>query len=80
VGEEELRAFHLGELTDARAEEVTRHLERCAACEAAAARLDGSADAVVLSLRRAVAEAGVTPTQGAGPAAPPPFAFFANRR
>jgi tRNA A-37 threonylcarbamoyl transferase component Bud32 len=76
VGEEELRAYHLGELTEARAAEVTRHLEACATCEAAAAQLDDCADAVVLSLRRAVVGAGAaTPTRGPVPATAPAAAL-----
>ena len=34
LGDEELRAFLLGELPEGRSEAVARHLETCAACEA----------------------------------------------
>jgi WD40 repeat protein len=54
IGEGDLRAYLLGELPQRRSDEVAGHLAGCLDCEATAARLDGDADAVVLSLRRAL--------------------------
>jgi WD40 repeat protein/tRNA A-37 threonylcarbamoyl transferase component Bud32 len=74
LGDEELRAFLLGELTEDRSEAVSRHLETCAACEASAGRLDDTADAVVRSLRRALRrppDSSVTTTLPVGAAAAP---------
>jgi serine/threonine protein kinase len=76
VGEGDLRAFLLGRMTDEQGEEVARHLEGCPACEAAARRLDGTADALVSSLRHALHAPGgeeSLPALGAGrPAGPLP--------
>jgi WD40 repeat protein/tRNA A-37 threonylcarbamoyl transferase component Bud32 len=52
VGEEDLQAFLLGDLAEEQARAVALHLEVCPLCEAAASRLDGLADPLLLSLRR----------------------------
>jgi serine/threonine-protein kinase len=75
VGEGDLREFLLGRMTDEQGEAVARHLEGCPACEAAARRLDGAADALVRSLRHALRAPGgeeTVPGPGAGPPAGPP--------
>jgi anti-sigma factor RsiW len=55
VPEEQLRAFLLGDLPEGPARAVAGHLEGCPDCEAAARRLDGLADPLLRSLRRALA-------------------------
>src|SRR5262249_7133221 len=55
VSEEQLRAFLLGDLPEGPAQAVAGHLENCPECEAAARRLDGLADPLLRSLRRALA-------------------------
>jgi tRNA A-37 threonylcarbamoyl transferase component Bud32 len=61
--EEVLRAFLLGDLPEDEAAAVAEHLFTCPPCGAAAARLDGEADAVLLSLRRALRPAASNPAQ-----------------
>ena len=63
VREDELRAFLLGEATDARLQAIARHLETCPDCEATASRLDGVTDAVVRSLRRVLDRSGSAATR-----------------
>src|SRR5262249_60111210 len=75
AGDGDLREFLLGRMTDEQGEAVARHLEGCPACEAAARRLDGAADALVRSLRHALRAPGgaeILPEPGAGPPAGPP--------
>jgi WD40 repeat protein/tRNA A-37 threonylcarbamoyl transferase component Bud32 len=67
VGEEELRAYLVGDLGEERAGAVARHLEECPSCEAEAGRLDGLADPLLLSLRRALRSPSAN--SSAGPAA-----------
>src|SRR5262245_49605785 len=74
VGEGELRAFLLGDLPDDAIPDVALHLARCPACEARAARLDGSADPLLRSLQRAFCvapQATQDTADDCGPAAPP---------
>jgi eukaryotic-like serine/threonine-protein kinase len=54
VSEADLRALLAGELPDLIAGEVTRHLESCPDCEAAAQHLDTQADPFLHRLRHAV--------------------------
>jgi serine/threonine-protein kinase len=75
VPEQELRAYLLGELVEERAEEVARHLATCRVCDATAAQLDDSDDAILRSLRRALGHSGDTTVRGfpaGSDAAPPP--------
>jgi serine/threonine protein kinase len=67
VGEGDLRDFLLGRVSDEEAESVARHLESCPTCEDAARHLDGTADALVGSLRHAL-RAPPLPAPSAGPA------------
>ncbi len=60
---DELRAFHLGDLSEAVLQELAAHLENCPHCEAAARALDGVADAVADAYRQ---------SGRSGPLAPPP--------
>jgi WD40 repeat protein/tRNA A-37 threonylcarbamoyl transferase component Bud32 len=53
VSAEDLQAFLLGDLPEPLARSITLHLEACAACEAAARRLDPLADPFMHSLRQA---------------------------
>jgi WD40 repeat protein len=53
LSDEQLRAFLLGDLTERDGDAVAAHLEACPECEATARRLDGLADRVIHSLRRA---------------------------
>ncbi len=53
VNDEQLRAYALGELSAPLIATITRHLEVCEECEAAARRLDYETDQIVRSLRRA---------------------------
>jgi tetratricopeptide (TPR) repeat protein len=62
VSAADLRAFLTGELADPIARLVTEHLERCAACEAAARRLDAVDDSVIARVRRAVRPGAPVPT------------------
>src|SRR5262245_54809526 len=55
VGDADLRAFLLGDLTEDRARAVGGHVETCARCEAAARRMDGMTDPLIRSLQRALA-------------------------
>jgi WD40 repeat protein/anti-sigma factor RsiW len=55
VSEYDLRAYLLGDLNEARAETVAEHLSSCTDCDAQAGRLEGLEDAVLRSLRRALA-------------------------
>jgi WD40 repeat protein/tRNA A-37 threonylcarbamoyl transferase component Bud32 len=73
VDEEELRAYLLGELPEGRAEEVACHLQDCPTCDTAAARLDDSPDAIVLSLRRALRRPAEADTAPAREVEPPPW-------
>lgn len=54
ISEAELRAFVVGELPERIVRLITRHLEGCPACEAAARRLDLLADPFLRSLRLAI--------------------------
>jgi serine/threonine protein kinase/WD40 repeat protein/tetratricopeptide (TPR) repeat protein len=54
LSESELRAFVIGELPEGVVRLVSRHLETCPDCEAAARRLDSLADPFLDSLRLAV--------------------------
>jgi WD40 repeat protein/tRNA A-37 threonylcarbamoyl transferase component Bud32 len=63
---DELTAFHLGNLPEAKLEELGGHLESCAQCEAAARALDALTDPVADAYRQC-ARTG----QGAAAAAPP---------
>ena len=49
---EHLSAFVLGKLTETRLEEVARHLDECATCEAEIASLEHQSDEVLTGLRR----------------------------
>jgi WD40 repeat protein/tRNA A-37 threonylcarbamoyl transferase component Bud32 len=49
--EEELRAFHLGDLPEAQSALIARHLDSCPGCEQAARRLDDLADPMIAALR-----------------------------
>jgi eukaryotic-like serine/threonine-protein kinase len=51
LSEEELRAYHLGDLGDAELDAATAHLEGCPECEAGIARLDGTTDSLLGNLR-----------------------------
>jgi serine/threonine protein kinase/WD40 repeat protein/Tfp pilus assembly protein PilF len=56
VSEEDLRALLLGDLPEPLVRAVTRHLESCAECEAAAQRLDGVTDPFLGLLRRGLGQ------------------------
>jgi serine/threonine protein kinase/WD40 repeat protein len=71
VAEWELRAFLTGDLSEARVEAITRHLEVCRSCEAAARRLDGLADSFVCSLRQVMAPTVATAAPGGADTASP---------
>jgi serine/threonine-protein kinase len=64
----ELAAFQLGDLPDAELEEIADHVEVCAGCEAAVRELDGLADPMISTLRRAAGEAGAVRPAAAAPA------------
>jgi WD40 repeat protein len=49
---DELRAFQQGDLPDVLLDDLTTHLEACAACEAAAQTLDGVFDPVIAAFRQ----------------------------
>jgi WD40 repeat protein/tRNA A-37 threonylcarbamoyl transferase component Bud32 len=53
----ELRAFHVGDLSEAVLSDVAAHLESCALCEAAAQTLDHLTDPVMAAYRRSVQNA-----------------------
>jgi serine/threonine protein kinase len=51
LSEQELRAFHLGQLAEETLEEVARHLEVCPTCETLAQRLDTVLDPILAAIR-----------------------------
>lgn len=59
---EMLRAFQCGNLSEAKLDAVAAHLERCPACEREAQRLDRVEDALIHSLRDALADRPSLPT------------------
>src|SRR5262245_45630701 len=59
---DELLAFHLGDLAEARIAAVGEHLSGCASCEQRARRLDSLSDTVLTVLHRAGAFAPGRPT------------------
>ena len=68
---EELKAFHLGDLSEAALEELGAHLESCPRCEAAARALDAVSDPVVAAYRESalaapLAEPAAAPEQVGG--------------
>src|SRR5436309_4043692 len=54
VSADNLRAYLLGDLPERRAQTVSRHLETCPDCEAAAQQLDDLSDPLMRSLQRAL--------------------------
>ena len=54
VSAEDLRAYLVGDLPERRALTVSRHLENCPDCEAAAQKLDDLSDPLMRSLQRAL--------------------------
>jgi serine/threonine-protein kinase len=78
--EDALRAFVLGEASDALGRSIRTHLETCPACEQAARRLDAVSDSAIRGFRRtfaAEAMAGTTPPAPAqGTPAPPGIAGY----
>jgi WD40 repeat protein len=69
---EELAAFNLGRLPEARIEEVANHLEVCARCAATAQALDTVRDGFLQELHQAFAGAGPTTLAGRAAEAAPP--------
>ncbi len=57
VREEDLRALALGELPEPLADAITRHLDGCPTCEAAARQLESLTDPFIQSLRRELGSA-----------------------
>jgi tetratricopeptide (TPR) repeat protein len=66
---ETLNAFNLGDLPDAEADAVSRHLDDCPTCEARAQAMDTRADPMVVAVRNSAAELAPPPD----PAAPPDY-------
>jgi anti-sigma factor RsiW len=54
VGEQQLRDLVRGELPEHIAQEITRHVESCPACEETARRLDAETEPILRSIRQAV--------------------------
>jgi WD40 repeat protein len=67
-----LAALVMGRLPTAQEEEITRHLEACAACEAQFQALEGATDPVIAALREPKAPSLVSPVDTTIRAATPP--------
>jgi WD40 repeat protein/tRNA A-37 threonylcarbamoyl transferase component Bud32 len=71
IGEQHLRAFLLGDLTEEQARAVVLHLQTCPTCEAHAEQLDGLSDPLLHSLRRFLGPVAVGQGDTTDAAAPP---------
>lgn len=70
ASEQDLRAFHLGDLPEPRLSDLAEHLEICSKCEVRAQQLDGQSDPILAAIR--TASTAIPPeTRFTGPAARP---------